>query len=365
MSRTTELLSSLKEALLQNKISVTDFPLDDVQVAVETEIGLYQNTFLEEQYEDVLCKLEVLYVDVSKKVYDKDMICLYLDSCILTLSMISQAVLSLMNREYWEKMHPEYKADEHVKKIIDYIDVHREVKLIPYDFMEEYASFETQVYWDDTHALPFLMHGDRKMFFPAEWSNEDILSYYGTLLAEQDERSPHSYQKSGYEVRQGDVVLDAGAAEGIFGLNCVTQAKKIYMVECDEMWLRCLGATFEDEILSGKVILVDKYLSEKADDENITIDVIFDNETVNYLKMDIEGYEKQALSGAKETLRRAQNIRMAICSYHCHEDELWIKEFLRQMHYETTTSDGYMCPDWTPESILKAQLRRGVVFGRR
>lgn len=363
MSRTIELLDSLKNALLRGALPVSDFPLSDVKCAVEAELDVYKNTFLEKQYIEVKRRFGIM--TNSLETNSKEGIVLYLNACILTLSMISEAVLSLINREYWELVHRDKLSDIHVQNIISYIDTYHQVKLIPYEFMSEYDTYEAYLQYDEKINMPYVMHGDRRMYFPSGWNEEGILSYYRTLLAEQDIRSPHCYQKEGFEVKQGDIVLDAGAAEGIFALNVLDKADKIYLVECDEMWLTCLKATFAKEIVSGKVILVEKYLSDTTDGSNITIDTIITGGMLNYIKMDIEGYEKEALKGATATLQKTDDMRMAVCSYHCEEDEIRIKNFLSEMGYKTTNSDGYMCPDWMSESILKAQLRRGVVFGKK
>ena len=46
------------------------------------------------------------------------------------------------------------------------------------------------------------------------------------------------------------------------------------------------------------------------------------------------------------------------------EDEKWIRNYLEQYGFETEVSKGFMCPDWTIEAYLEAELRRGIVFGK-
>lgn len=60
-----------------------------------------------------------------------------------------------------------------------------------------------------------------------------------------------------------------------------------------------------------------------------SIDNICADETVTFIKMDIEGSEKDALQGAVNVIKR-DHPRLAICIYHSLEDlyeiPLWIKE---------------------------------------
>ena len=81
--------------------------------------------------------------------------------------------------------------------------------------------------------------------------------------------------------------------------------------------------------------------------------------------MVIDGAEKAALAGASEILENRKNIRCAICSYHCRGDEQSIRSILESHGFIVETSKGYMCPNWTIDAYLEAELRRGVVFGRK
>ena len=54
-------------------------------------------------------------------------------------------------------------------------------------------------------------------------------------------------------------------------------------------------------------------------------DVIKDS--ITYLKMDIEGFELEALKGA-ETLIKINKPKLAICIYHKYDDPVCITEYL-------------------------------------
>lgn len=45
---------------------------------------------------------------------------------------------------------------------------------------------------------------------------EKAETYYRYILLEQDEKSPHRYLTSEFDVSEGDVVVDVGVAEGNF-----------------------------------------------------------------------------------------------------------------------------------------------------
>lgn len=114
-------------------------------------------------------------------------------------------------------------------------------------------------------------------------------------------------------------MVDVGAAEGIFALDVIEMAGKIYLIEADEMWVEALRQTFRD--YEDKVQIICGFLDSVSEGNRVSMDEIFEEEEINYIKMDIEGYEKPALLGAENTLRKSENLRCAICVYHCREDE--------------------------------------------
>ena len=124
-----------------------------------------------------------------------------------------------------------------------------------------------------------------------------------------------------------------------------------------------MDQTFYEDL--DTVQIIHGFLDRYHDGDHVSIDVLFDGQELNYIKMDIEGAEKAALAGANKTLESCKNIRCAICSYHCKGDEQSIRSILESHGFAVETSKGYMCPNWTMEAYLEAELRRGIVFGRK
>lgn len=361
MSHTKKLLLKIKAAVLDGRLPAQSVPLADVKQCIYTELQVNRSTFSERQYTDVLNQFESLCADLPEGEKDKSKILLFMDALILCMDMLSQAVYSLANRDYWSYKHSQDKDNPEVAEIIAYVERERRIDLISYDFVKEYHTMPVEVYWDETSGMGYVPYKARRMFFPRGWSEERIISYYRSVVMEQDVGSPHCYADEKFGVKEGDVIVDAGAAEGIFALDHIEQASRIYLVEADRGWIEALEKTFENE--GDKVQIIYGFLDSKHDGEHVSIDGLFHEKDINYIKMDIEGAEQSALAGAVEALERCEDIRCAICSYHCREDEQEIRRVLEKHGFETATSRGYMCPDWTMEAYLEAELRRGIVFG--
>lgn len=363
MNQTEGLLLEIRDAISDGRLKVEQVPMEEIKRCLQNEIFVNRNTFLENQYSHVLKNLERLCADISNFETDKNKIILFIDAAVLCLGMISQAVQTLANGEFWMYKHQHELDNPEVMEIIDYIERERKISLLNYDFIKEYDDLECKVCYDEKTDMRFLPYKGRNMYFPRGWEEHDIITYYRSVVAEQDSRSPHCYKKAGYYVEAGDVVVDAGAAEGIFALDVIDKAKKIYLIEADEQWVEALQQTFRKD--EDKVQIIFGFLDSSMEGDRVSLDALFEKEQINYIKMDIEGYEKAALSGADATLDKNRNIKCAICSYHCREDEQWIRDRLQAHGFMTDVSRGYMCPDWTSAGCLEAELRRGVVFGRK
>ena len=62
-----------------------------------------------------------------------------------------------------------------------------------------------------------------------------------------------------------------------------------------------------------------------------TIDNISGGERIDFIKMDIEGSELNALKGAAETIQKYQPV-LAICAYHKHEDLITLPQFIKSLN---------------------------------
>ena len=211
--------------------------------------------------------------------------------------------------------------------------------------------------------MPYVLYGGEAMYYPRNMSLEDIIITYRLCCMEQDPYSPHYYNKTGYEVREGDVVLEAGVAEGNFALSIIDKVSKVYLIECEPAWIDALQYTFAP--YKDKVELVSKYLSDSDENGNITIDSLLQGEKLNFIKMDIEGAELSALKGAKETFAKSDDLRCAICAYHRHGDEENIRNFLEENDMVCETSDRYMFFNNYDEEETEPEFRRGLIYGRK
>ena len=172
-------------------------------------------------------------------------------------------------------------------------------------------------------------------------------------LAEQSRRI---YGKDGNRgERRGDIVLDCGANVGVYTKTALASgAKLVVAIEPAPENVECLRRNLTQEIAAGKVIVYPKGVWDKDDTlvfhrdpnnsardslfklDGDTIDTIqvslttidklvaeLELDRIDFIKMDIEGAERNAVLGAKETLRKFKP-RMAVCVYHRPDDPVAI-----------------------------------------
>lgn len=185
--------------------------------------------------------------------------------------------------------------------------------------------------------------------------DENLLEW---LIGEQ--LSLHVYDNEDVHVKEGDTVLDLGAHLGTFVDFALHHgAGKVIAFEPEPTNVECLKKTFAEEIESGKVVLVDAAVSDEpgelhfaqdsgrhgsargrlAEDGRLVVRATTLDETVaslglesvDFIKMDIEGAERLALTGARETLTRFEP-RMAICVYHLEDDAEVIPPLVMALH---------------------------------
>jgi hypothetical protein len=236
------------------------------------------------------------------------------------------------------------------------------VYFIPYEHNHVFPIHSIRVF-RDAKGGKYVLHDGKRLFFPEDWDDFRIQTSYCALLREQNPRSPHRYETDSFCVRNGDIIVDCGAAEGIWALSSVEKAGKVYLVECDEKWIAALRKTFEP--WEEKVEIADKFVSDKNSGGCVTLDDLLGGGGANFIKADIEGAEISMLRGAVKTLERSENLRLSLCAYHRQNDGRDLKEMLKARGFSAEYSDGYMLMLFGESPLEPPYLRRGVVRAAR
>ena len=145
----------------------------------------------------------------------------------------------------------------------------------------------------------------------------------------------HYYEIPETRVAPDDIVVDCGAAEGLFSLCVAERCRQLVIIEPIPVYQQSLRATFRnypnvtivrcaisDEPGSG-FVTSDEIRSEMTTQrtgiatEITTIDEMFfkNQRTITYIKADLEGYELRLINGAAETIRQSKP-KIAITTYH-------------------------------------------------
>lgn len=204
-----------------------------------------------------------------------------------------------------------------------------------------------------------MIDNNKRLYFKKSLSINQIKKIYSALLLEQDEKSPHKYLSEDFFVLCNDIVADIGAAEGSFSLKIVEKAKHVYLFESDPELVEALQATFEP--WKNKVSIVNKYVANKEEGRFITLDSFFKNKDIpDFIKIDVEGAERELLEGCVEILTNKKPIKIAIAAYHRHDDEKVLASELIKHDFKINYSKGYILSIW--DNILKEPyFRRGLI----
>lgn len=267
--------------------------------------------------------------------------------------------IEFQNRRLCEAIIKKYEVcdDLEIRAAVDYF---KENGLNPYGAFNVERGNVTNVFWDGEY--PYIYFEDKKMFFPKDYKFEmkDGKKCVIDILGSQQDGSPHKYVRSENDIPANAVIVDAGVAEGNFALRYIEKAKKVYLIESDARWMEALKRTFSE--YSDKVVFCNKYLDRYDSQKTITLDTLV-KENIDFLKMDIEGFEVDALLGGSEILKRSYNGKCAICSYHKQNDEKYIRYILESFGYLTSVSQGYMFFPYDESVVDTLDFRRGIVYG--
>ena len=185
-----------------------------------------------------------------------------------------------------------------------------------------------------------------------------------------------TYQGHEPTIQPGDTVIDAGAHIGVFSRWALKRgAARVISIEPNPDNIISLERNLAPEIAEGKVTIVkagvwnEESKLELSLHDHITsrptlfhmdgishsitvpvrpLDSIIEElgiERVDFIKMDIEGAERQALEGGAATILRFRP-RMAVCTYHMDDDPVVIPEVALALHADYRIHAKEMDVNW-------------------
>lgn len=190
----------------------------------------------------------------------------------------------------------------------------------------------------------------------------------------------HNYQNI-LQIQKGDIVLDVGASEGLFADSILDSAKYIILIEPSSFYRNMLKEKYKN---NSNIFISDKAAWKKADLGKLylrgwgtsliidgdmcsyegieevktdTLDHIISSlspdlkiDRIDFMKMDIEGAEIEALEGAIENLNSKKIKKMVIACYHYRKDGTqtwkWVKEFLKSKGYNIVVTEDKLLHAW-------------------
>ena len=256
-----------------------------------------------------------------------------------------------------------YAGDTERMEIVNWLEKNP-LNIFPYDFIKNYKPEKLKVFEDGDYKYVIYKNHEgveHKCYAPKGWSDSSVRGYFSNLFKEQDRESPHSYFQDRNR-KWGGVIADFGGAEGIFSLEIIDSADKIYIFECDEQWVEPLKRTFEP--WKEKVEIVRKYIGNADNETTVKIDTFFRDKDIDCIKADIEGAEKDMLLGGKNSLKYKISY-VYMVGYHRNGDDEMIQLVLKKYGFRESHNKGYMVPWMWPYNFKPPYVRRGVIYGEK
>lgn len=198
----------------------------------------------------------------------------------------------------------------------------------------------------DEDQLSRLRIQNFEFYWPKNQPRKELTALWQEVF-NQPLLNPHSYDFPEGQIQAGWTVIDAGASEGFFTHFALSRKARVIAFEPVSVLAESLKRTFQNQ----KVTVVRALLgntnqqssikvnsemlsaSSKGEGEEcpmVTLDtwVKTNNlDKIDFIKMDIEGGELEAIPGAKEVIRR-DKPKMAIAVYHDYENAKILKKIL-------------------------------------
>ena len=241
---------------------------------------------------------------------------------------------------HFNNVDPETLPPE-ITEALNYLKWHK-YSPFPYKWTQKYDNLIPEVCRDEANQCFYSVFEGKRMYFPKRFTESYVIWAMRTIFKEQDQDSPHLYLTGDFQIDPDSVVVDAGVAEGNFALSVVETAKRLYLIECEKEWMDALRLTFAP--WKEKVVFVEKYMSDVQSDTTTSVDGLLNPEPGEsyFIKLDIEGFEKKALSGMKKLVASGNPVKMDVCTYHHPDDFKEIAEILNSYGFSWKSSDGYV-----------------------
>lgn len=186
------------------------------------------------------------------------------------------------------------------------------------------------------------------LYFP---KHVGLVALYHVIPEICDKNNWHNYEIPETKVTSEDIVVDCGAAEGLFSLVIKDRCKFLYIIEPLSYFVESLKKTFK-ETANSEIIPVavgeerkQVYITDNGMGTQITkevtpqfvsmdtIDNLFfhANKKITYIKADLEGYEIEMLKGARLTIEK-YHPKIAITTYHKADHASLITSFLKNIN---------------------------------
>jgi FkbM family methyltransferase len=179
-----------------------------------------------------------------------------------------------------------------------------------------------------------------QFYWPKNFSEVGLKGIYREVFAPAVE-NPHAYEFGKTKIVAGNWVIDAGASEGFFVHYALKKNANVLAVEPIPKLAEALRNTFRQEIRQGRVFVLNAALGNQFGFTNInfdqeqsynasinhqlgskveqyTIDKIFKDRVIpqiDFIKMDIENSEIEAIEGAMEVITNLKP-KLSIAVYH-------------------------------------------------
>ena len=256
---------------------------------------------------------------------------------------------------------PKKKISAEELEVLDYLKKNP-VTVFPYVFTSRYKEEEISVQLDPETGLHYAIYKGKRLFFKRSWTEQRIRTAVRNLLIEQDEDSPHRYLTEDFTIDEQSTLADIGVAEGNFSLENIDRAGKVLIFESNPEWIEALHATFAP--WKEKIQIINKWVADVNDEKFITLDEVqrkYGN--IDFVKIDVDGFEGRVLNGSSQLLTENKNLRIALCTYHQQDDHELYTTFLRQKGFQVSHSKGYMIFHWGKQK--RPYIRRGLIRAKK